>query len=150
MSSDRDLALSCLSSGGSGRSVPSFLSSLPPPLISLSQTYQLILDKWTPHTATRWVATVLLMVAFGIRIFVAQVGIIRIEKLGTDVCIIIMCRAGTSSRTLWPSITSTSYWPSLHRKLTQLWRKWTRTTVSPFLYISGVSDQNTDFHKTIK
>jgi hypothetical protein len=38
----------------------------------IGQTYQLILDKWTPHTATRWVATVLLMVAFGIRIFVAQ------------------------------------------------------------------------------
>ena len=52
-----------------------YLHHTPSSLIPLLQTYQLILDKWTPHTATRWVATVLLMVAFGIRIFVAQVGI---------------------------------------------------------------------------
>jgi len=38
----------------------------------LGQTYQLMLDRWTPYTTSRWVATVLLLLAFMARIFLAQ------------------------------------------------------------------------------
>ena len=37
------------------------------------QTYQLMLDRWTPYTTSRWVATVLLLCAFMGRILLAQV-----------------------------------------------------------------------------
>jgi len=36
------------------------------------QTYQLMLDRWTPYTASRWVTTVLLIIAFMARILIAQ------------------------------------------------------------------------------
>merc|ERR1712154_158436 len=35
-------------------------------------TYQLMLDRWTPYTTSRWVATVLLICAFMARILIAQ------------------------------------------------------------------------------
>jgi len=38
----------------------------------LGQTYQLMLDKWTPYTTSRWVTTVLLIIAFLARIFIVQ------------------------------------------------------------------------------
>jgi len=38
----------------------------------LGQTYQLMLDKWTPYTTSRWVTTVFLIIAFLTRIFLAQ------------------------------------------------------------------------------
>jgi len=38
----------------------------------LGQTYQLMLDRWTPYTTSRWVATVLLICAFMARILIAQ------------------------------------------------------------------------------
>lgn len=37
------------------------------------QTYQLWLDRWTPHTASRWIFTFLLIVAFMLRILLKQV-----------------------------------------------------------------------------
>ena len=42
------------------------------PLIIL-QTYQIWLDKWTPHTVSRWIFTVALIVAFLLRIVLKQV-----------------------------------------------------------------------------
>merc|ERR1712059_122212 len=38
----------------------------------MGQTYQLMLDRWTPYTTSRWVATVLLICAFMGRIMLAQ------------------------------------------------------------------------------
>merc|ERR1712142_164583 len=38
----------------------------------LGQTYQLMLDRWTPYTTSRWVATVLLICAFMARILIAR------------------------------------------------------------------------------
>jgi len=38
----------------------------------IGQTYQLMLDRWTPYTIGRWVATVLLMLAFMARILLAH------------------------------------------------------------------------------
>ncbi|OWR41679.1 putative rer1 protein isoform 2 [Danaus plexippus plexippus] len=38
----------------------------------LSQIYQGLLDKWTPHTKSRWVASFLLLVIFILRIFLKQ------------------------------------------------------------------------------
>ncbi|XP_037075065.1 protein RER1-like [Pollicipes pollicipes] len=38
----------------------------------IGQTYQLLLDRWTPHTIARWVFTVVLLVSFGVRIVLAQ------------------------------------------------------------------------------
>lgn len=40
--------------------------------LRLSQTYQSLLDKWTPHTKMRWVAAGALMLAFLLRIFLKQ------------------------------------------------------------------------------
>ena len=37
------------------------------------QTYQLMLDRWTPYTTSRWVFTVVLCIAFMARILLAQV-----------------------------------------------------------------------------
>ena len=37
------------------------------------QTYQMMLDKWTPYTTSRWVFTVVLVIAFMARILLAQV-----------------------------------------------------------------------------
>ena len=37
------------------------------------KTYQLMLDRWTPFTTSRWVATVILICAFMARILIAQV-----------------------------------------------------------------------------
>ncbi len=37
------------------------------------QTYQLWLDRWTPHTASRWVFTVVLIIGFMLRIVLKQV-----------------------------------------------------------------------------
>jgi Rer1 family len=37
------------------------------------QTYQLMLDKWTPYAASRWITTVLLILAFIARIIYAKV-----------------------------------------------------------------------------
>nr|CAG4644383.1 EOG090X0FVI [Lepidurus arcticus] len=37
-----------------------------------SQSYQLLLDKWTPHLISRWVFAVVLILAFLIRVFLAQ------------------------------------------------------------------------------
>ena len=42
--------------------------------INLSfQTFQIWLDRWTPHTMSRWVFTVVLVCLFGLRIFMKQV-----------------------------------------------------------------------------
>lgn len=38
----------------------------------LGQTYQLMLDRWTPYTTSRWVTTVVLIFAFLARILFAQ------------------------------------------------------------------------------
>uniref|UniRef100_A0A0K8TPZ6 Protein RER1 n=1 Tax=Tabanus bromius TaxID=304241 RepID=A0A0K8TPZ6_TABBR len=38
----------------------------------LSQTYQTLLDKWTPHTKVRWVVAGLLVFCFLLRIFLKQ------------------------------------------------------------------------------
>jgi len=38
----------------------------------LGQTYQLLLDRCTPHAAVRWIATVLLILGFMARILIAQ------------------------------------------------------------------------------
>nr|CAG4645881.1 EOG090X0FVI [Lynceus sp. MCZ IZ 141354] len=38
----------------------------------ISQTYQLYLDKWTPHPVSRWVFTFLLITAFMARVFFTQ------------------------------------------------------------------------------
>jgi len=38
----------------------------------LGQTYQLMLDRWTPYTTSRWVATIILICAFMARILIAQ------------------------------------------------------------------------------
>ncbi len=37
------------------------------------QTYQLWLDRWTPHSTSRWVFTVALLIAFTIRVVLKQV-----------------------------------------------------------------------------
>ena len=42
------------------------------PIINL-QTYQIWLDKWTPHTVSRWAFTIALVVAFLLRIVLKQV-----------------------------------------------------------------------------
>ena len=42
------------------------------PTINL-QTYQIWLDKWTPHTVSRWAFTIALVVAFLLRIVLKQV-----------------------------------------------------------------------------
>jgi len=39
----------------------------------ISQTYQIWLDRWTPHTTSRWVFTVVLIVLFVLRIVLKQV-----------------------------------------------------------------------------
>jgi len=39
----------------------------------IGQTYQIWLDKWTPHTVSRWIFTVALIVAFLLRIVLKQV-----------------------------------------------------------------------------
>jgi hypothetical protein len=39
----------------------------------LGQTYQMMLDKWTPYTTSRWAFTVFLVLAFTARILIAQV-----------------------------------------------------------------------------
>jgi len=38
----------------------------------LGQTYQLMLDRWTPYATSRWISTVLLILAFIGRILIAQ------------------------------------------------------------------------------
>jgi len=38
----------------------------------ISQTYQIWLDRWTPHTTSRWVFTVVLIVLFVLRIVLKQ------------------------------------------------------------------------------
>lgn len=38
----------------------------------ISQTYQIWLDRWTPHTTSRWVFTVVLIVLFMLRIVLKQ------------------------------------------------------------------------------
>jgi len=38
----------------------------------LGQTYQVLLDKWTPHSISRWVFTVVVLAAFLIRIVLLQ------------------------------------------------------------------------------
>jgi len=38
----------------------------------LGQTYQMMLDKWTPYTTSRWAFTVLLVLAFTARILIVQ------------------------------------------------------------------------------
>jgi len=38
----------------------------------LGQTYQLMLDRWTPHAAARWIFTVVLIIGFCLRILFAQ------------------------------------------------------------------------------
>jgi len=38
----------------------------------VGQTYQLMLDRWTPHAAARWIGTVLLIIGFCARIVFAQ------------------------------------------------------------------------------
>jgi len=38
----------------------------------IGQTYQIWLDRWTPHTASRWIFTVVLVVGFLIRIVIMQ------------------------------------------------------------------------------
>jgi len=38
----------------------------------LGQTYQLMLDRWTPYTTSRWIATVVLVCCFIARIIIAQ------------------------------------------------------------------------------
>jgi len=38
----------------------------------LGQTYQLMLDRWTPYTTSRWIATVVLICCFIARIIIAQ------------------------------------------------------------------------------
>ena len=48
----------------------SFSFSLP-----VFQTYQIWLDRWTPHTASRWVFTAVLIAAFMLRIVLKQVRI---------------------------------------------------------------------------
>lgn len=40
--------------------------------LRLSQFYQGLLDKWTPHTRVRWVAAVILVLLFLLRIFLKQ------------------------------------------------------------------------------
>ncbi len=37
------------------------------------QTYQIWLDRWTPHTTSRWVFTVVMIVLFLLRIVIKQV-----------------------------------------------------------------------------
>jgi len=39
----------------------------------IGQTYQLMLDKWTPFAMSRWIFTVVLIIAFMARILLAQV-----------------------------------------------------------------------------
>lgn len=36
------------------------------------QTYQSLLDKWTPHTRLRWLAAALLILTFLLRVFLKQ------------------------------------------------------------------------------
>jgi len=38
----------------------------------LGQTYQLMLDRWTPYTTSRWIATIVLICCFIARIIIAQ------------------------------------------------------------------------------
>jgi len=47
------------------RPKPSFVSTF---FKRIGQTYQVWLDRWTPHTISRWVFTVLLLAAFMLRI----------------------------------------------------------------------------------
>lgn len=37
------------------------------------QIYQSALDRWTPHTKARWVASVVLLLVFLLRVFAKQV-----------------------------------------------------------------------------
>jgi len=51
------------------RQKPSFVSTF---FKRIGQTYQIWLDKWTPHTASRWIFTVVLIVVFMLRIVLKQ------------------------------------------------------------------------------
>jgi len=51
------------------RQKPNIVSSL---FKRLGQTYQLWLDRWTPHATSRWIFTVALIAAFMLRIVFAQ------------------------------------------------------------------------------
>jgi len=51
------------------RPKPSFVSSLAK---KIGQTYQVWLDRWTPHTMSRWIFTVAMIAAFLLRIVLKQ------------------------------------------------------------------------------
>ncbi|XP_077998315.1 protein RER1-like [Glandiceps talaboti] len=53
----------------SGPSQPSIISRF---FTRISQLYQGCLDTWTPYTIGRWVATVLIFICYGIRVFFLQ------------------------------------------------------------------------------
>ena len=44
-----------------------------PFVYNILQTYQIWLDKWTPHTTSRWAFTIAVIVAFLLRIVLKQV-----------------------------------------------------------------------------
>lgn len=69
---ENDELLNVNSTGGTG-SNKSGVSRL---YLRLSQTYQSLLDKWTPHTRLRWAFAILLVILFGIRIVTQQVSVI--------------------------------------------------------------------------
>lgn len=48
------------------------LSALSTQYTKLHRSYQQILDRWTPHTLNRWLATAGLLVVFFVRIVLAQ------------------------------------------------------------------------------
>ena len=96
------------------------------------QTYQIWLDKWTPHTASRWIFTVVLIVVFMLRIVLKQVRflIIFIENHHenheipfpiSNSCCCCFFRVGTLSHTPWRFIIWIYSSLSLRQKLIQLW-----------------------------
>ena len=44
----------------------------------------MMLDKWTPYTTSRWVFTVLLVLAFTARILIAQVDLVLVVVLAIN------------------------------------------------------------------
>jgi len=51
------------------RQKPSFVSTF---FKRVGQTYQIWLDRWTPHTMSRWIFTVVLVIVFLLRIVMKQ------------------------------------------------------------------------------
>ena len=81
-----------------------------------------MLDRSTPFPIGRWIFTVVLIIAFMARVLIAQVCLLSHLSF---VLSLFVWRVGISSRTPWPSTTSTSCWPFLPPRSTRPWQSMT-------------------------